>query len=263
MRTTTRRPDLRPSIVIREHGSRRGTCYVSTFQGPRSVWASWGRGNYPAPSRPQALELARAIEARGIRWGAYGDPAAIPTAVVRRWSSAGRWTGYTHQWRRRPSLRGYLMASVDSPAEALEAQARGWRTFRVEHDRSEDLVLEDLELLCPASDEAGKRTACDRCGLCNGTGGSIGHRPQAFRGSVQGLELWRGPSRLTGDPVVCLVTGLQAPSSNAKTGPMLQTWILAQDEAPHVAQASGADEAVCGDCPMRPILAKLAKKGGC
>jgi hypothetical protein len=37
---------------------------------------------------------------------------------------------------------------------------------------------------------------------------------------------YRGPSQLTGDPIVAVLTGLVTRSSNAKTGPMLQTWIL-------------------------------------
>lgn len=263
MRPITR-SDRRSSVVIQEHGIRRGICYVDTPKGPRAVWDAWTRDRYPVALWGSAERriLHEAIKARGIRFGAYGDPAAVPSALWRNLARFGRWTGYTHQWRRRPSLRWLLMASVDSVEEAREARARGWRTFRVEHDRGAELELEGGEILCPASNEAGKRTSCDRCGLCNGTAGSVPHRPSRFRGGVQGFELWRGASRLDGAPIVVIVTGLQSPSSNEKTGPMLQVWILAQDEAPHRAQWSGADASVCGDCPMRPIMARLAKQGG-
>ena len=257
MRTSTRtRADRRRSVVIREHGSR-SACYVTTFQGPRSVWNTWWRDGYP-PASEHRSELVEAIRARGIRWGAYGDPGAVPTDLVRRWSRFGRWTGYTHAWRRRPSLRPWLMASVDSEAEALEASSRGWRTFRVEHDRTRELEPLEGELVCPASDEAGKRTTCDRCGLCNGHGGSVAHSPASYRASVQGLELWRGPSRFDGSPVGVVVTGLREPSGNGKTGPLLQAWILAENEAPHDAQRSGHDASVCGSCPLRPLLARAA-----
>jgi hypothetical protein len=57
------------------------------------------------------------------------------------------------------------MASVDSLDEYTEAQAMGWRTFRVR--RQDDAVTDD-EKPCPASEEAGHRTTCRDCGLCCG-----------------------------------------------------------------------------------------------
>ena len=60
------------------------------------------------------------------------------------------------------------MASVDTIEEREEAKKAGWRTFRVaEKFTGEDIVLPG-EILCPASEEAGKRTTCDKCGLCAG-----------------------------------------------------------------------------------------------
>lgn len=40
-------------------------------------------------------------------------------------------------------------------------------------------------------------------------------------------------------------------SNNAKTGPMLQTWILREDLSPIDASKAGADVSICGDCPQR------------
>jgi len=72
---------------------------------------------------------------------------------------------------------------------------------------------------------------------------------------MSGSVIYRGPSRINSRPIVVIATdGTQ----NRKTGDMIQTWILAEDEAPHEAQRTGADEAVCGSCPMRP-----SKGGGC
>jgi hypothetical protein len=65
------------------------------------------------------------------------------------------------------------------------------------------------------------------------------------------MILYEGPSLLNGEPIVAIATGLASPSTNRKTGPMIQTWILVQDEAPHLAVKSGNDSAVCGDCPAR------------
>ena len=66
-----------------------------------------------------------------------------------------------------------------------------------------------------------------------------------------GIILYQGPSRLDGQPIVAIATGLARPSANAKTGRMVQTWILRQDQEPHTAAHTGADASVCGDCPHR------------
>jgi len=63
--------------------------------------------------------------------------------------------------------------------------------------------------------------------------------------------IYRGPSRLTGEPVIVVATGLDASSSNGKTGAMVQTWILRADMSPSEAVNSGADSAICGACPHR------------
>lgn len=74
--------------------------------------------------------------------------------------------------------------------------------------------------------------------------------------ATSGYLLYRGPSSLDGSPVVAVAT---AGSRNVKTGSIVQTWILSDvGELPHVAQRTGADVAVCGDCPLRP-----ANGGGC
>jgi hypothetical protein len=57
------------------------------------------------------------------------------------------------------------MASVDSRREYADAKAAGWRTFRV---RTVAEPLAATEIACPAADEAGKKTTCERCKLCNG-----------------------------------------------------------------------------------------------
>ena len=74
-------------------------------------------------------------------------------------------------------------------------------------------------------------------------------------GDYSTVEIWRGPSPLNGDAIVMLMTGLGRPSENSKTGPMVQTYIIPQAMAPILAVKSGADESVCGTCPMRPIYA--------
>jgi hypothetical protein len=140
---------------------RDGRCYAQRFQAPASVWRKQKRGGY--------LPIDwTALKTHSIRIGSFGDPAFVPRAV---WEQVVKhcagFIGYTHQWRRPEAqyLREYLMASVDSPAEQREAVAAGWRTFRV---RTPDQPLLAGEMVCPASDEAGHRTKCDKCLFCCG-----------------------------------------------------------------------------------------------
>lgn len=67
-----------------------------------------------------------------------------------------------------------------------------------------------------------------------------------------GLVLWAGPSRIDGAPIVCIATGLGSGSGNAKTGAMVQTWILRADVGPIDALRTGADVSICGACVHRP-----------
>lgn len=77
------------------------------------------------------------------------------------------------------------------------------------------------------------------------------------RGGDQGLKtardliLWEGPSLLTGAPIVAILTGLNSPSMNPKTGPMLQAWVIRQDIGPMDAKRDNLDDAICGDCALR------------
>jgi hypothetical protein len=65
-----------------------------------------------------------------------------------------------------------------------------------------------------------------------------------------------GPSAY--DPSVIIRAVLVPDSDNSKTGNMAQLFILHDAIAPHVAQRTGEDSAVCGSCPLRPALS-----GGC
>lgn len=59
---------------------------------------------------------------------------------------------------------------------------------------------------------------------------------------------WQGPSPVTGDRLVLVITG---PSTNVKTGPMHQAWLLLRDVEPFAALRSHADRGICGDCVHR------------
>lgn len=148
-----------------------GGCYVTIFRGPREVWESLRRDLYPDVT---AREARQHLAGRMVRLGAWGDPAAVPVQVWRSClRDAAGWTGYTHAWRRFPSLRSLCMASVDSDTERAEAWRRGWRTFRVTSS-----APGPGEITCPAAPEAGKLTTCHDCGLCDGHGARWGARDQ-------------------------------------------------------------------------------------
>lgn len=146
------------------HRGQRGrarSCYVWS-PGIEQVWRSVRDGH---ADRMTAHQFAEAVRGKQLRVGAYGDPGAVPAADV--WdpllATAGGWTAYTHQWLTAdPSLRQWCMASVDSEAEQREAQALGWRTFRVRHPQGE--VLPD-EIICPHEQRG---TQCSDCELCRG-----------------------------------------------------------------------------------------------
>lgn len=64
----------------------------------------------------------------------------------------------------------------------------------------------------------------------------------------QGVVVYDGPSMLDGSPILGIVT---YESSNSKTGPMAQLWIIRADVDPQAASVAGMDGAVCGGCVHR------------
>lgn len=78
---------------------------------------------------------------------------------------------------------------------------------------------------------------------------------------ANGAILWSGLSAIDGAAIYLVATGLKADSSNAKTGALVQTWILRADMTPQEAVDSGADSAICGDCPHRGIVVNGKNEG--
>ena len=141
------------------------SCYVMLLM-LLSIYKAYKRGAY---LKLQADEVSDWFRDELVRLGSYGDPMAIPSWL---WDDVllyakGR-TGYGHQFGVkgadvRPDL---CMISVDNVAQAKHQWKLGNRTFRV--GNSVDDMIQGKEILCPASDEAGKRTTCDKCKLCSG-----------------------------------------------------------------------------------------------
>lgn len=149
-----------------ENGHR--SCYVS-MNAPGQIWKSFHAGKYEECEPDEASEIIGSLPKyrRKMRIGAYGDPAMVPINIWRTLiQNCTLTTGYTHQWREMPvEYREFCMASADSEQDAADAQALGYRTFRC---ITEDQEPACGEIVCPASEEAGKLTTCDRCGLCSG-----------------------------------------------------------------------------------------------
>lgn len=65
-----------------------------------------------------------------------------------------------------------------------------------------------------------------------------------------GYVIYDGPSMIDGAPIVVIACALEK-SRNAKTGHMVQTYILRKDMHPIEAVKAGADVSICGDCKHR------------
>lgn len=154
----------RPATKFNPNGW--GTCYVHLPQGPQQIYKTFKANLY---SRIEHADWQHIFQGRRVRFGAYGDPAAVPFDFWSRIHGICDYhTGYTHQWQTcDQQLKSLVMASVDTPNEYQRAQAMGWRTFRV---RMENEPLESTERVCPASEEAGKKATCETCMACHGGG---------------------------------------------------------------------------------------------
>ena len=186
---------------------------------------------------------------RNLRAGAYGDPAFVRYEVwAALYGDDTEGTGYTHQWRTCDQrMKRYFMASVQTAAEAAEAHAMGWRTYRVDLEGTGPV---DGEVWCP---EQTRGISCDDCRLCGGTAKAAknivitpigkgsgpakcyvntgwaawykswaaGNVPAVdpatlgryLAGLEPGLrfktvEAWRGASPVDGAPIVMIMTGL-------------------------------------------------------
>jgi hypothetical protein len=149
---------------------------VQVGKAPSGIWKCYSRGGYATAKDDMITGL---FTDKVVRFGAYGDPSYMPqklvTAIVK---VCKRHTGYTHQWQISGNewLRDYVMASCDTNSEAMKASNNGWRYFRVA--QYGDSVKIQGEISCPASKEAGSKTKCHQCALCDGA------RPNDMRKNI-------------------------------------------------------------------------------
>ena len=79
---------------------------------------------------------------------------------------------------------------------------------------------------------------------------------------ILGYIAYEGPSIIDGKPIVVIINKLDG-SKNAKTGAIVQSFIIRSDIDPVKALQTGADVSVCGQCEHRPVLARKSGKPPC
>lgn len=114
------------------------------------------------------IELLVMAQDRYVRFGTYGEPSMHPLALVAMLAGVSKsWTGYTHQYIKKPQYAKYFMASTHNQFQAKTANDKfGYRSFIAVKDNTKIVGV-----VCPASNEAGFKTNCADCGLCSGTMG--------------------------------------------------------------------------------------------
>jgi hypothetical protein len=149
------------------------TCYVNLIHGPSAVYKGVQRGIYSEANHENVKGF---LSGNMLRLGAYGDPAALPVALVDLLVSYSKGhTGYSHAHNMQEhdaNVYKTSMFSADNKRDAITAHAQGYRTFRVipvaawqEKQKGE---LLSNEIICPATPEGGNKSTCVNCGLCNG-----------------------------------------------------------------------------------------------
>lgn len=142
----------------KHRASLNGACYVILHHAPLQVYKSYKKGSYPTVTNLNVFEGIK------MRFGAYGDPSAIPTQILVSIKAVVKNnTSYTHQWKQgNEMLKKFSMASVDSIEEQKQAVSEGWRTFRVTDNLND---IQSNEIICPNTT---KNIKCIDCGLCSG-----------------------------------------------------------------------------------------------
>lgn len=157
-----------------------GGCYVQVWKAPTQVWKClWDSFHPDGPKgyieKYIQLDLAKHAELFNdefLRYGSWGDPAAIPWKFWERFNTIilprlrGN-AGYTRQWERFPEFKTFLMASCHSIEEKEYAESLGWRAFEV----TDGTTIREGSFLCPASKENDHAIQCNQCLQCDGKDG--------------------------------------------------------------------------------------------
>jgi hypothetical protein len=147
-------------------------CYVNVLFQAGALYRAYKLGQLPTLTPTQAGHIAN-TKGRGIRLGAYGDPAMVQYEIWEELlgASGTMHTAYTHQWAEDgfdSRILWYAMASLDAvnTVDKLTALHPNARWYRLASDYSD---IGPDEVKCPSKDASGKRVVqCADCGLCAG-----------------------------------------------------------------------------------------------
>jgi hypothetical protein len=150
-----------------------GGCYTHKFNQYmgivgqlKSIVRQYGEvENIPTFDNIDVNDFITLSSGKYVRFGSYGEPSMHPIGLVEAIAEVSKnWTGYTHQYFRKPQYSKFFMASVHNVSQAKVAKEKfGYRSF-ISSDNKIDVAV-----TCPASKEANKSSTCEKCGLCSGT----------------------------------------------------------------------------------------------
>jgi hypothetical protein len=156
------------------NGASLSACYthkMMQYSGFLSSLRSIGKVTESFDEIPEySIEIASKIvtmcDKKYVRFGTYGEPSLMPIALVGCIVAVAKsWTGYTHQWSKKPEYAPYFMASTHTEDEERIASLIGYRSFV-----ASPITIPKF-ISCPASEEMGFKSNCSKCGLCSGTKG--------------------------------------------------------------------------------------------
>lgn len=140
------------------------TCYVTLAHAPLGKYKAYKKGVYGTKTAT-LKEIESFGSLQGVRLGTYGDPCAVPNDIWQALTSKALYsTAYTHAAIN--PMPESIMTSTDNLKQSIDAWSRDERTFRV--ISHVDQLYKRREILCPASEEMGKRATCASCKLCGG-----------------------------------------------------------------------------------------------
>lgn len=153
----------------RGQAKKRG-CYVVLIHRPAFLFRAYKEGKLPRLD-PRSVEAREMLEGYKIRVGAYGDGASVPgESIDPLIEVAAGHTDYTHQLGEPGAYVSAQrsMVSCETLEQAETAWKLGFRTFRTILPEALESIDKSREIVCPATEEGGKRTTCEDCGLCAG-----------------------------------------------------------------------------------------------
>jgi hypothetical protein len=155
------------------NGAKLSACYthkMMQYSGFLSSLRSIGKlmqfDDIPEYSIQIGADIVTMCDNKYVRFGTYGEPSLMPISLVRCIVVVAKsWTGYTHQWSKKPEYAPYFMASTHTEEEERVATLIGYRSFVASPTPISKFIS------CPASEEMGFKSNCSKCGLCSGTQG--------------------------------------------------------------------------------------------